>query len=709
MKAEQKMKKIRVPWAGNGRGRSPRVDLRNIGIMAHIDAGKTTVTERILFYSGRIHRTGEVHDGRAKMDYLAEEQERGITITAAATNCEWRGVRINIIDTPGHVDFTAEVQRSLRVLDGAVAVFDAVAGVEAQSETVWRQANRFKVPRLVFINKMDRLGANFDHVVESIEDRLGARTLPLSYPIGTGPDYRGIIDVIENVAVYYDDESGGRVFREEAVPETLAEKAAALRTEMIETVADQDDDLMEKYLNGEDPTPEVLRNAIRAAVVSGAVVPVLCGSALKNKGIQRLLDAVCYYLPHPLERETVACEDLEGREVLLRPLPEETFAALAFKTVTSAGGDLTFLRIYSGTLRAGDQVFNPTVNRRERAGRIVMLHAGEQESVTSLEAGQIGAVIGLKQTTTGDTLCAPERPVVLERMDFPEPVIQIAIQPNKTADRDGLTRALGVLAREDPTFRRTTDEETGETLIAGMGELHLEVLLNRLQRDFRLGVKTGKPQVAYRQALAAPCDLEARHVKQSGGRGQFAVVKMRFEPVESTAIEFLSEVVGGNVPRNYIPSVEAGVRSALEEGFPLGFPFTGVNVVLYDGKYHEVDSSEQAFRSVARKAVREVTARVGVVILEPMMKIEVVTPDEFTSTVIGSLNARRMVIDEIGGETSGLRDITGLVPLAEMFGYATVLRSATQGRGTFTLEPALFARAPHEIAEKIRKEALDRR
>ena len=709
MMAEQTMKKIRVPWSGNGRGRSPRVDLRNIGIMAHIDAGKTTVTERILFYSGRIHRTGEVHDGRAKMDYLAEEQERGITITAAATNCEWRGVRINIIDTPGHVDFTAEVQRSLRVLDGAVAVFDAVAGVEAQSETVWRQANRFKVPRLVFINKMDRLGADFDHVVESIQERLGARTLPLTYPIGTGPEYCGIIDVIENVAVYYDDDSGGRVFREEAVPAALAGKVAALRTEMIETVADQDDDLMEKYLDGVDPTPLALRNAIRAAVVSGAVVPVLCGSALKNKGIQRLLDAVCYYLPHPLERETVACEDLEGQEVLLRPLPEETFSALAFKTVASAGGDLTFLRIYSGTLRAGDQIFNPTVNRRERAGRIVMLHAGEQESVSRLEAGQIGAVIGLKQTTTGDTLCSPERPVVLERMEFPEPVIQIAIRPDKTADRDGLTRALGVLAREDPTFRRTTDDETGETLIAGMGELHLEVLMNRLRREFRLEVKTGKPQVAYRQTLAEPCDLEARHVKQSGGRGQFAVVKMRFEPVESTAIEFRNEVVGGNVPRNFIPSVEAGVRSALEEGFPLGFPFTGVDVVLYDGKHHEVDSSEQAFRSVARKAVREVTARVGAVILEPMMKIEVVTPDEFTSSVIGSLNARRMVIGEIGGENSGLRDITGLVPLAEMFGYATILRSATQGRGTFTLEPALFARAPQEIAEKIRKEALDRR
>ena len=709
MMAEQTMKKIRVPWSGNGRGRSPRVDLRNIGIMAHIDAGKTTVTERILFYSGRIHRTGEVHDGRAKMDYLAEEQERGITITAAATNCEWRGVRINIIDTPGHVDFTAEVQRSLRVLDGAVAVFDAVAGVEAQSETVWRQANRFKVPRLVFINKMDRLGADFDHVVESIQERLGARTLPLTYPIGTGPEYCGIIDVIENVAVYYDDDSGGRVFREEAVPAALAGKVAALRTEMIETVADQDDDLMEKYLDGVDPTPLALRNAIRAAVVSGAVVPVLCGSALKNKGIQRLLDAVCYYLPHPLERETVACEDLEGQEVLLRPLPEETFSALAFKTVASAGGDLTFLRIYSGTLRAGDQIFNPTVNRRERAGRIVMLHAGEQESVSRLEAGQIGAVIGLKQTTTGDTLCSPERPVVLERMEFPEPVIQIAIRPDKTADRDGLTRALGVLAREDPTFRRTTDDETGETLIAGVGELHLEVLMNRLRREFRLEVKTGKPQVAYRQTLAEPCDLEARHVKQSGGRGQFAVVKMRFEPVESTAIEFRNEVVGGNVPRNFIPSVEAGVRSALEEGFPLGFPFTGVDVVLYDGKHHEVDSSEQAFRSVARKAVREVTARVGAVILEPMMKIEVVTPDEFTSSVIGSLNARRMVIGEIGGENSGLRDITGLVPLAEMFGYATILRSATQGRGTFTLEPALFARAPQEIAEKIRKEALDRR
>jgi len=700
--------KIRVSWGRNGRARNPRVDLRNIGIMAHIDAGKTTVTERILFYSGRIHRTGEVHDGGATMDFLEEEQERGITITAAATNCEWKGVRINIIDTPGHVDFTAEVQRSLRVLDGAIAVFDAVSGVEAQSETVWRQADRFGVPRLAFINKMDRVGADFDSAVASIVNRLGANTVLLTYPIGSGSDYRGLVDLIENTAVFYDDESSGRLFHEEPIPESLAEQCAALRTEMIEAVVDHDDALMEKYLEGEEPTADELRAALRKAVVRNAVVPVLCGSALKNKGVQRLLDAVCYYLPHPLESESFEGVDADGNPVTLRPFPEEDLSALAFKTVASPGGDLTFVRVYSGTLRSGDQVFNPTHGKRERIGRIVILHADEQEAVSRIEAGQIGAVMGLKLTTTGDTLCSLDRHVVLERMEFPEPVIQIAVWPKKSSDRDKLANVLGTLAREDPTFQRSTDEETGETIIAGMGELHLEVLLNRIRREFKLEVETGQPQVAYRQTLAREIDLETRHVKQSGGRGQFAVVRIRHTPIEGSDLRFESRIVGGNVPRQYIPAVEGGLRSAFEEGYPLGFPFVGIESVLHDGKHHEVDSSENAFRAAGRRSVRDATESAGVVILEPMMRIEVTVPDEYLSTVIGSLNARRIAIDEIGGRTGGVRTVTGLVPLAEMFGYATTLRSATQGRGAFAMEPASFARVPHDIAEKVKKEALER-
>ena len=704
---EQREQKIRVTWDGDG-PRNPRVDLRNIGIMAHIDAGKTTVTERVLFYSGRIHRTGEVHDGGATMDFLEEEQERGITITAAATNCEWRGVRINIIDTPGHVDFTAEVQRSLRVLDGAVAVFDAVAGVEAQSETVWRQADRYSVPRIAFINKMDRLGADFDNAVRSIQTRLGARTVLLTYPIGNGVAYRGLIDLIENVAVVYDEDSSGALFHEEPIPADLVEKCAALRIEMIEAVVDHDDALMEKYLEGVEPTAEEIRRALRKSVIDNSVVPVMCGSALKNKGVQRLLDAVCYYLPHPLEKPSIEAESETGEPVALRPYPDEKLSALAFKTVASPGGDLTFVRVYSGTLRAGEPVYNPTHRKRERIGRIVILHAGDQEAVNKLEAGQIGAVIGLKNTTTGDTLCAQDYPVILERMEFPEPVIQVAVKPKKANDRDKLSSVLTTLAREDPTFRRSTDEETGETVIAGMGELHLEVLLNRIRREFKLDVETGAPQVAYRQTLAKPLDLEVRHVKQTGGRGQFAVIMVRFDATEVAENTFESEIVGGAVPRNYISPVEHGIQEALIEGYPTGFPFVNVSVVLHDGKHHDVDSSEAAFKTVGRKSVREATEKAGVVILEPMMKIEVTVPDEFMSSVIGSLNARRAMIGEIAGETGAVRSVNGTVPLAEMFGYATTLRSATQGRGAFSMEPHGFARVPQEIAERVRAEAIER-
>ena len=607
------------------------------------------------------------------------------------------------------MDFTAEVQRSLRVLDGAVAVFDAVSGVEAQSETVWRQADRFGVPRLAFINKMDRVGADFDAAVASIRERLGARVVPVTYPIGAGADYRGLVDLIENKAVFYDDESSGARFHEEAVPHDLVARCAALRIELIEIAADHDDAIMERYLEGEEPTPEALRVALRRATVHHRVVPALCGSALKNKGVQRLLDAVCYFLPHPLDHETFPSEDIDGHPVMLRPEPDEKLAALAFKTVASPGGDLTFVRVYSGTLRTGEPVYNPGLRKRERIGRIVILHADEHEAVSHLEAGQIGAVLGLKYTSTGDTLCSQAHPVVLERMEFPEPVIQIAVQPRKSSDRDKLTSALATLAREDPTFRRFTDDETAETIIAGMGELHLEVLINRLRREFKLEVVTGAPQVAYRQTLAGPVDLETRHVKQSGGRGQFAVVRIRWELTDGQEVAFASELTGGTVPRQYIPSVERGLREALQDGYPLGFPFVGVKAVLYDGKHHEVDSSENAFRTAARRAVRDASERTGVVILEPMMRIEVMVPEEFLSQVIGTLNARRAVIGEIGGETGSIRIVSGLVPLAEMFGYATILRSATQGRGAFSMEPATFARAPQDVADRIRREALERR
>ncbi len=692
---------------GEGK-RNPMVDLRNIGIMAHIDAGKTTVTERVLFYSGRIHRTAEVHDGGATMDWMEEERERGITITAAATNCEWRGVKINIIDTPGHVDFTAEVQRSLRVLDGAVAVFDAVSGVEAQSETVWRQADRFKVPRMCFINKMDRVGADFDKAVKSIVDRLGAKIVLLQMPIGEGADYAGLVDLIENKAVYYDDDSAGARFHEEDIPAEMADRVTELRTKMVESIVDYDEALMEKYLEGEEPTAEELRHALRNAVCANAIVPILCGSALKNKGVQRLLDAICYYMPHPLDRDKIEAETLQGETIELAPSNDEKLSALAFKSVASQGGDLTFVRVYSGVLRQGDQVFNPSHNRRERIGRIVIMHANEQEQISKLEAGEIGAVIGLKETMTGDTLCLQSDQLLLERMDFPEPVIQIAIQPKKATDRDNLGKVLSMLAKEDPTFHRSTDEETGETVIAGMGELHLEVLVNRITREFKIEVETGKPQVAYRQTLKKAIDLESRYVKQSGGRGQFAVCKIRFDTHEEPENTFDSEIVGGSVPRNYIPSVENGVKDALTEGYPLGFPFTGVTAVLYDGKHHEVDSSEQAFKACARQAVRMASEQGGIVILEPMMEIEVSTPDEFMSSVIGGLNARRIIIDEIGGETGGIRTVSGKVPLAEMFGYATTLRGSTQGRGAFSMEPAGFAKAPHEVAETVKKEAIER-
>ncbi|MEZ6027638.1 MAG: elongation factor G [Planctomycetota bacterium] len=702
---------IRIPWdVPEGGVRNRLCDVRNFGIMAHIDAGKTTVTERILFYSGRIHRTGEVHEGAATMDYMKEEQERGITITSAATNTLWKGVRLNIIDTPGHVDFTAEVERSLRVLDGAVAVFDAQAGVEPQSETVWRQANRYNVPRLCFLNKMDKAGADFDAAVQSIRDRLGARAFPIQYPVGQAQDFRGIIDVLENVAYMYDEESQGRRWHEEAVPEALREKVDDLRRELVEAAAEQDDELLERYLGGEELHRDDLLVAIRKGVLNGSFVPVLCGSALRNKGVQRLIDAVCYFLPCPLDiKEIHGTEMDETTPVVRHPDPTEPLSALAFKTVADKNGDLYFVRVYSGTLEQGSQIWNATRGKRERVGRLMIMHAAERELIDKLEAGQIGAVVGFKDTYTGDTLCTKESPILLEPMTFPETVISMSIQPKSRGDRDKLGEALQRLQREDPTFRAYTDDETGDTIISGMGELHLDVLVSRLLNEYKLDCVTGKPKVAYRQTLKKDIEVEGRHVKQSGGRGQFGVARVKFTLHDQTENTFESTVVGGSVPREYWSSVETGLDNSYEEGYPLGFPFVKLHANLYDGKYHDVDSSEMAFREAGRLALREATERAGVNILEPWMRIAITAPEVNLGDVIGSLNQRRGEIEKTERGSGDAMRIYGFVPLAEMFKYSEVLRGLSQGRGVYTLEPFEYRVVPQSIAEAIRKEVEEER
>ncbi|MEQ8764511.1 MAG: elongation factor G [Planctomycetota bacterium] len=682
--------------------------VRNIGLVAHIDAGKTTVTERILLFSGRIHRSGEVHDGQATMDYMAEEQERGITITSAATNCEWRNHQFNIIDTPGHVDFTAEVERSLRVLDGAIGVFCAVAGVEAQSETVWRQASKYKVPRLAFINKMDRVGADFQKAVKSIRDRLGVHPVPIQIPFGQEKDFGGLIDLISMKLVTFPTEDGNTIEVTE-IPESHKAAALEARDKMLEAISEFDEAILEKYLDGEEIAFEDVIAAIRRGTISNEITPVLCGTALKNKGVQALLDAVVRFLPSPLDVPPITGSCPQSSENVIRHAnDEEPLAALAFKIVSDPNGDLTFVRVYSGVLRQGDKVLNVNNNGKERIGRIVRMHAASRQQIEELRAGDIAAVIGLKNTVTGETLADMENPVVLENIEFPETVISLAIEPKSKADRDKLGTVLAKLAKEDPTFTRYTDDQTGQTIISGMGELHLEVLCNRITREFGVAAEMGRPTVAYRQTIRKPVDIEGRHVKQSGGKGQYGVVKVRFEPSDGLGLlEFKDEIVGGAVPREYIPAVEAGIREATQRVQEWRFPFVGIQAALYDGSSHDVDSSEMAFKAAGILAFRNAVAASGTILLEPLMKIEVQVPEEFVGDAVGDLTSRRAGIEDIGGE-GNIRRITGKVPIAEMFGYSTSLRSMTQGRGTYSMEPCEYAPVPENIAEQVRREYAER-
>ncbi|MBL8693480.1 MAG: elongation factor G [Planctomycetes bacterium] len=691
--------------------------MRNFGICAHIDAGKTTISERILYLTGRVHKMGEVHDGTATMDYLQDEQERGITITSAATTCEWAGHFMNLIDTPGHVDFTAEVERSLRVLDGAVAVFDGVAGVEAQSETVWRQANRYGVARLAFVNKMDRVGADFDKCIESMKVRLDANPVPIQLPIGSGAAFTGVVDLVTMKAYEFLEESNGKRVTEQAIPAELADAAKKAREFMVEKVSEVDDELMEKFVEGEPVTIEEIKRALRKGTLTRQLQPVLCGSALKKKGISFLLDAIVEYLPSPLDLGGVKgrnpekrnAETKEYEEASRTPLPSQPLCMLAFKTITDRTGDLTFVRVYSGVLEPGMTLLNPRTRKTERIGRILKMHASDREQVEEVAAGDIAAVLGLKQTITGDTLCDENTPIVLERMEFPDTVISQAIAPKSQADRDKLTDTIGRLMREDPTFKAKTDEETNELVIAGMGELHLEIIVTRIQRDYGIGVVIGKPKVAYRQTLSKPRDVEGRHIKQSGGHGQYGVVKVKFEPavLEGEDVDFVDDIKGGRVPREFIPAIEEGIRKAAEHGGQLGFPFTNVRATLYDGQYHDVDSSQLAFEQAGMLAFR-LAIDGNWTLLEPYMKLDVQVPEEFLGAVIGDLNSRRVEITDMQME-GGIRTIQGKVPIAEMFQYSSSLRGMTQGRGVYSMEPSEYRSVPRAIADKVVEEILKER
>jgi elongation factor G len=686
----------------------PLEKTRNIGIMAHIDAGKTTTTERILFYTGRTHKMGEVHEGAAVMDWMEQEQERGITITSAATACEWEGHRINILDTPGHVDFTVEVERSLRVLDGAIAIFDAVAGVEPQSETVWRQADKYRVPRIAYVNKMDRTGADFEQAVQTMRDRLGARPLPIQLPIGAEDGFRGIVDLIENKALLWTDELGTE-FAYEQIPGELAERAHDARTQLIEACADYDDELMEAYLNDEEIPHERIAKSLHRATLDIKVTPVLCGSSFKNKGVQPLLDAIVELLPSPLEVPPVQGieparkgEDGAGREAE-RPADEDApFSALAFKVMADPYvGKLTYFRVYSGTLSAGSRVLNGSNGRTERIGRLLMMHANHREEIEECFAGDICAGVGLKQTGTGDTLCAPDAPVVLETIEFPEPVIAVAIEPKTKADQEKLSASLARLAEEDPTFQVQSDEETGQTLIHGMGELHLEVIVDRLLREFSVDANVGRPQVAYRETIRRKAEkVEGRFVRQTGGRGQFGHVVIHLEPAPGEGFDFVNRIKGGAIPSEFIPAVEQGIEEALGSGIRAGYPMVDVRVELVDGSYHDVDSSEMAFKIAGSMAVQEAARRASPVLLEPVMAVEVVTPEEFLGEVIGDLSRRRGRVQ--GQEPRGNAvAIQAFVPLGEMFGYATDLRSSTQGRATYTMQFERYEEVPANIAEEL--------
>ena len=680
----------------------PLKRFRNIGIAAHIDAGKTTTTERILYYTGRLHRMGEVHDGTATMDYMEQEQERGITITSAATTCFWHEHQINIIDTPGHVDFTAEVERSLRVLDGAIALFDAVAGVQPQSETVWRQADKYNVPRVCFINKMDRVGADFDYAVQTIVDRLKANPVPIQIPIGSEASLRGVVDLIEMKAILWSDETLGAKYEIGEIPDELKEIAAERRAKLIEKVSEQDDVLFEKFVEGETITEDDLRAGVRRATISLKITPVLCGSAFKYKGVQRLLDAVVDFLPSPLDVPPVQGTDLSGQEEIYRQSDDqEPFSALVFKIMTdSYVGQLAFLRVYSGTLKAGGSVFNVAKNRSERIGRLLRMHADKREDVEVARAGEILAAVGLKTVQTGDTVCDARAPVVLERIDFPTPVISLAIEPRTKADQQKIGMALGKLAHEDPTFRVATDADTGQTILSGMGELHLEILVDRLLREFAVEANVGKPQVAYRETIRKESSGEGRFVRQSGGRGQYGHCKIKIEPLPGGEFEFENAIVGGAIPREYISSVGQGIREALEGGFLAGYEMVGIKATLYHGSFHEVDSSEMAFKFAGSMAFKDAVKRARPVLLEPVMAVEVVVAEEYMGDVMADINSRRGKVEgmELHG---GSQIIKALVPLAEMFGYATDLRSRTQGRGTHSMHLKGYEAVPAQVAEEI--------
>jgi elongation factor G len=684
--------------------------VRNIGIMAHIDAGKTTTTERILFYTGINYKIGEVHEGAATMDWMEQEQERGITITSAATTCAWKDHTINIIDTPGHVDFTVEVERSLRVLDGAIAVFDGVAGVEPQSETVWRQADRYRVPRLCFVNKLDRTGAEFHRCVEMIENRLGATPLVLQIPIGTESDFIGVVDLVRMKALTWRGETAkGEDYAVEDIPATHTEAAQEWRDRLLETVAEADDEIMELYLEGEEPEEEQLKAAIRRATIADKLTPVLCGTAFKNKGVQPLLDAVIAYLPSPIDVPAIEGHAVKDEQEIIarKPNEEEPFSALAFKIMADPHlGKLTYLRIYSGRLEAGTQVLNPTKGKKERIGKIYRMHANKREEIAAVGAGQIVAVMGLKDTTTGETLCNAENPVVLESMTFPAPVIHVAIEPRSKADQEKLGHAIQRLAEEDPTFQVRTDEETGQTIIAGMGELHLEVLVDRMKREFRVEANVGKPQVAYRETIKRSLQkVDYTHKKQTGGSGQFAKVIINLEPTGGGdgGYEFVNAVTGGRIPREYIPAVDEGVQEAMEFGVLAGYPMVDIKCTLTDGAYHEVDSSEMAFKMAGRMVFREAARRADPVLLEPMFAVDVTTPEDYMGDVIGDLNSRRGQVQAMEEGHGGTRVIKALVPLSEMFGYVGDLRSKTQGRAMYSMQFDSYAEVPKNVADEIVK------
>jgi elongation factor G len=688
--------------------KTPLDRVRNIGIAAHIDAGKTTTTERILFYTGVSHKIGEVHDGAATMDWMEQEQERGITITSAATTCFWKSqktnqdIQINIIDTPGHVDFTIEVERSMRVLDGAVAVFCSVGGVQPQSETVWRQANKYEVPRMIFVNKMDRTGADFFSVENQVSERLKANPVPIQIPIGAEENFKGVVDLVTMKAIVWDDDAAmGSNYRVEEIPADLMDQAEEYREKMIESAAEQIEELMEKYLEGEELTEEEIKAGLKAGCLSMAITPMLCGTAFKNKGVQTMLDAVVDYLPAPTEVAAIKGETMDGDECTVESTDEGAFAALAFKVMTDPFvGQLTFCRVYRGILESGSYVYNSTKEKKERVGRLLKMHSNNREDIKELYAGEIGAVVGLKSTLTGDTICSDTEKVILERMEFPDPVISVAVEPKTKADQEKMGVALNKLAEEDPSFRVTSDEESGQTIISGMGELHLEILVDRMKREFKVEAEVGAPQVAYRETIKQEVTQEYKYAKQSGGRGQYGHVHIRLMPKEG--YEFVNEIKGGVVPREYIPAVDKGIQEAMQNGVLAGYPMVDVHVALYDGSYHDVDSSEMAFKLAGSMGFKEGARKAGACILEPMMKVEIEVPEEYMGDVIGDVNKRRGQINSMD-DRAGVKLVDSLVPLSEMFGYSTDLRSMTQGRGTYSMVFEKYMEVPNNVADEIIK------